>query len=59
MHETIKFYDTVRFVLSEKFQRLNYRLSVTVRYDRVRYGTLKILDKNGLPTVSVSIQFYL
>ncbi len=47
MHETINFYVTVRFALSEK-------LAFKTPNDR-RYGAIEISDKYGLPTVTTFV----
>jgi hypothetical protein len=63
MHETIKFYDTVRFALSDKLKTPNVLIKNGVfrcfcaifQNDRrsvaVQYGTLKKSDKFALPIV--------
>ena len=63
MHETIKFYVTVRFALSDKLAlktpnvliKIAFFVEIAVFFRTIdgllRYGTLENSDKNGLPIV--------
>ena len=63
MHEAIKFYDTVRFALSEKLALKTPNVLIKMAFfvdfalffrtidGLLRYGALENSDKNGLPTV--------
>ena len=64
MHETIKFYVTVRFALSEKLALkmaffVDFAVFLRTIDGLLRYGTVKNSDKFALPTVPKKEYFFL